>query len=233
MNHRLRLLTFALAATLLLTAAARAAETLVDGATLKGGKPLALKGGEMEVILRPLLFPENLTVLPNGSFKVGEGKERPLKEGQMLSRDGRLMSPDGKLEFVFNHVTMDHGQLTLVKDGERSVISSEFKFENGARVNAEGWITSANNGRRSRLLDGQMLLLSGAGISAQDTVTLKAGKMVVQKDGAQLEVARGRTMMMADGTKVSGDGYVVFKGGKRQQLAEGEIVTLEGAVQKR
>jgi len=205
----------------------------VDGVMLKDGKPYAIKGGEKEIVLRPVSLPGGITVAQDGKFKVGaNGKERPLKEGQLLSKDGRLMSPDGKLEVVFDHVTMDRGQLTVTREGERSSLSAELKLADGARVAPDGWVTSSG-GRRSCLLDGQILLLDGGGFSAQDTVTLRDGKVIVQKDGAQFELAKGRTLAMSDGSKVYGDGYVLLKNGKREQLIEGQIITIEGAVTRR
>jgi len=83
------------------------------------------------------------------------------------------------------------------------------------------------------LLDGQFFRLDGRSITAKDSIALNNGKVTVQKDGSLLTVARGRSLMMNDGTKVMGDGTVIMKDGTPRKLAEGETITVEGVVTRR
>jgi hypothetical protein len=64
-------------------------------------------------------------------------------------------------------------------------------------------------------------------------VTLVNGEVVLQKDGARLKLDRNRVLMMSDGTKVDGKGYLIFADGRKEKLVEGQIVTVEGASSRR
>jgi hypothetical protein len=84
-----------------------------------------------------------------------------------------------------------------------------------------------------RVIDGQLFTPDGQAIPAVDTVSMQRGKVVVQKDGSLLTVNQGRAIMMNEGTKVFGDGRVVRKDGQSAQLAEGEVLTVQGVVKLR
>jgi hypothetical protein len=57
--------------------------------------------------------------------------------------------------------------------------------------------------------------------------------VTVQKEGTQIPIGTGRSIMMNEGTKVFGDGKVVSPDGTVTELTEGEIITLEGVVKLR
>jgi len=203
-----------------------------DAVTLKNGKLLVAAGRGMTPLTNSLALNSEITVLTNATFTVGSGAARPLTEGQMLSNDGRLMSPNGKLELVYDHVTTDLGQVVVVRDGKRSPVTSPLSLPGGATVQPDGWVTPAS-GRRSRLLDGQVIRLDGKSAATEDTVTLRKGEVIVQKDGARLTVARSSLMMMSDGTKVYGNGRIVYRDGREEKLSEGQIIVIEGAASNR
>ena len=73
----------------------------------------------------------------------------------------------------------------------------------------------------------------GTPIPALDTISLQHGKVVVQKEGTRLMIQPGRSIMMNEGTKVFGDGRVVSKDGTITNLAEGQILIIEGVVKLR
>jgi len=203
-----------------------------DAVTMKGGKIFVATGREMTPLTNSLALNSEITVLTNATFSVGSGAARPIAEGQMLSNDGRLMSPNGKLELVYDHVTADLGQVVVVRDGKRSPVTSPLSLPGGATVQPDGWVTPAN-GRRSRLLDGQVIRLDGISAVTEDTVTLRKGEVIVQKDGVPLTVARSSLMMMSDGTKVYGNGRIVYRDGREEKLSEGQIIVVEGASSNR
>jgi len=67
----------------------------VDGVTVKGDTVYCLHGGQMEALTDNLKLPFDIEVRTTGHFKVGDGQERKLEEGQVLRRDGWLVNPDG------------------------------------------------------------------------------------------------------------------------------------------
>jgi hypothetical protein len=228
---------FALAVTtaLVLCAGSRAAESTdlagADRVVFRGGKLLVFKGGESRALEQELKFPGGVTVLTNGTFAVKEGRPRAFKEGQTLSKDGRLLHADGSIETVFDHVAMRRGATFVVKDGESAPVRGEYRLGDGTRVRADGFVFFPD-GRQRYLLDGEVLRLEGGAVAAVDTVTLKNGKVIMQKDGSMLTLERGRTMMMSEGTKVFGEGYLIKRDGTRVDLAEGQIILLEGVVRR-
>ena len=84
-----------------------------------------------------------------------------------------------------------------------------------------------------RVIDGQLFTPDGKTIPAVDTISLQNGIVVVQKEGTQILIGNGRSIMMNDGTKVFGDGNVVSRDGQITALTEGQIITIEGVVKLR
>lgn len=200
----------------------------VDSVTFRDGKMFMVLEGQTLPMTNQVVLPGDIKVQTNGVFKVKDGRERQFKEGQTLDAQGNLHGADGSLSPVVDHVTMNRGRLTVVRDGEPNTPGSGVTLGNGTRVQPDGtYITKA--GRRSRLLDGQILKLEGGEIPAQDTVTLKDGQVTVQKDGSMLRVDKGRSLTMSDGTRVFGDGTVISNDGTKVTLTEGQVLLLPGA----
>jgi len=130
---------------------------------------------------------------------------------------------------VADHVLMKNGHAVLVKDGESSALTQAMTLGNQTRIEPDGMVRTPD-GRSLRLLDGQMYKLDGSPVPTKDTISLKNGKVMVQKDGSAFDVPSGRSLMMNDGTKVFGDGKVIMKDGSRVTLAEGQIIVVTGVV---
>jgi hypothetical protein len=208
-----------------------AQQAAVERVMLQEGKMMVVQGGATNLLEKEISLPNEIKVMTNATFQVNGGKERKLSEGQVLGADGMLTSPNGSVEPVTDHVAIKKGRAILIRDGESSPIGGEFALGNGTRVTGDAYLIRPN-GARIQLLDGQILRLEGQAIPARDTVTLIEGKVRVQKDGSQFDVPAGRSLMMNDGTKVFGDGKVVMKDGTVKQLAEGQILEVEGVVRK-
>jgi hypothetical protein len=133
---------------------------------------------------------------------------------------------------VFDHVTLRVGRVQIVKDGESKPLSGELAFPNGTKVLADGSVRGSGGSLR-RLLDGELLKLDGTAVGVTDTISLKAGKVVLFKDGGRVEVRRGQVISMSDGTRVSGDGSVVYPDGSKVTLKEGETIKVPGVVSAR
>lgn len=210
-----------------LTAAFCASAAEVTAVIRKGDQMLVDRAGQTEPMTADVTLPGDISVSTNGTFRVAGGKPRPLRDGDRLEADGMLTSADGRLVPVFDHLTKQGTQVLLVRDGQSQPLSQPFVLSNGIRVLPDGTL-QLPSGRIRRLLDGQLLSLTGAVIAAHDTVTLRQGVVWVQKDGAQFSLARGRSLMMNDGTKVFGDGNVVRPDGQKLKLVEGQILKLPG-----
>lgn len=200
----------------------------VKSVQFKNGSVLVtLQSGDPQTATNEITLPESIKVMTNGVFTVKGGKNRNLKDGQILGADGNLTSPDGTVQPVADHVVMKGGRLMLVKDGESTPATGEIKLGDGSRVRADGTITGAD-GRLRRMLDGQISKFNGEVIASTDTITVKDGKVILQKDGGRITLKSGQTMMMSDGTKVSSDGTLLKPDGSRSKVGEGEIVKLPG-----
>ncbi len=220
--------------TLLLTLAAISCACLhgeqaasVDRVVFKDAAVWGVKDGATLLLTNEVSLPRDIKVMTNGTFRVKEGKERHFAEGQVLGADGMLISPDGTIKPVFDHVGVVAGKPVIMKDGEVSPLQADTDLPEAGRITPEGYLIDKSGARR-KLLDGEIIDLNGQAIPASDTVILKDGRVMVQKDGASMEVAPGRNLMMNDGSKVFGNGTIVMKDGTRRSLVPDEILKLEG-----
>lgn len=197
----------------------------------RDGKVQVLVGGTAQPIKAPVTFAGGIQINTNGIFKVGGGKERKLENGQAITPDGMLHLPNGTVMPVFDHYLIKGGRAFVVKDGGAPTpVTQNVALPDGSLLTTDASLRLAG-GRIQRLIDGHTLRLDGHVIPTLDTVTLKNGKVVVEKDGAQIPVASSITMN--DGTKVLANGTMVsFDGKKTTRLKEGETITLSGALQR-
>jgi hypothetical protein len=220
---------FAMACFVLAIAAALAQEKTVNSITFLDGKVWILGGVEKTEATNEIVFPGDIKVNTNGVFTVKGGKERQLKPEQVLASDGMLTSPDGTVAPVQDHLIMLNTRVNLVKDGDASPLTSEYRLPDGSRVQPGGEILLPN-GTIRRMLDGQISKLNGTAIPVTDTASMQDGKVVLFKDGGRIVLRRDQVMAMSDGTRVSGDGKVVRPDGSSETLKEGEILKLQGVV---
>jgi hypothetical protein len=202
-----------------------------DGATIKQGKPYSIEGSDLELITTKLDLPLNIVVTTNGNFTVGKGKERALSEGQILKSDGWLISPDGSAEPVFDHVAMSGGKVVVVRDGDSQTLTESMAFPNGLNIGPDG-SCAYPDGAHARLMDGQMFQLDGTPIGSKDTISMKDGKVVVQKEGKLIYLSPSQTIGMNDGTSVRGDGLIWKRDGTPSHLVEGQTIVIPGALVK-
>jgi hypothetical protein len=205
---------------------------LVDSVTVKDAKVYSIQGDQMEILADNLKLPFSVEVSTNGTFTVGSGKERKLLEGQVLRNDGWLLNPDGSIQPVFDHVVMKGAKVLVVRDGKAEPLAKPMTFPNNLYVAPDGSCVYPD-GARTRLMDGQLFRLNGTPILSKDTVTLKNGKVVVQKDGSLITLQPVQLMGMNDGTRVFGKGYIEKPDGTKIQLREGQTILLDGALVKR
>jgi len=204
----------------------------VDSVTVKDKKIYAVRGDQQEVLTDNLKFPLNVEITTNGTFKVGDGKERKLAEGQVILRDGWLVSPDGSVQPVIDHVVMKAGRVLLVRDGQAAPLTQSLSFPNNTGIDPDGYYVYPG-GRRARLNDGEWFRLDGTAIPTKDTATLLNGQVTLQKDGSLISLKPVQIMGMNDGTRVHGDGTIQKFNGETFKLREGQTILIDGPNIKR
>ena len=203
-----------------------------DGVTLKDGQVCSLRGDQSEALTEDLKLPFDVEVKTNGTFTVADGKERKLEEGQVIRRDGWLMNRDGSVEPVFDHVAMKDGRVVIVQDGKVDPLTGSKTFPNNLRIGPDGWCVYPS-GVNNRLMDGQLFRLDGSPILTKDTITLKGGRVLVQRFGKVVSVSGLQIAGMSDGSRVNGSGLLTKMDGTTIQLREGQTVLVDGLLSRR
>jgi len=200
----------------------------VDAVTFKNGNVLCVRGGQSsEVLVDNLKFPFDIEVNPSGSFKVANGQERKLEEGQVLRCDGWLLNSDGSTWPVFDHVAMQNGKVVVVRNGQTETLTASMVFPNHLKIDPDGSCLYPDKSR-ARLVDGQLFRLDGSSVSTKDMITFKNGQVVVQKSGKLISLKPSQIMGMNDGTRVQGDGTLWSRDGTMTRLVEGQTVLVDG-----
>jgi hypothetical protein len=199
----------------------------VDGVTVKGDRVYCIRGEQMEVLKDNLELSPDIEVNTNGYFNVASGRERKLEEGQVLRSDGWLLDQDGSTWPVFDYVAMKEGKVIVVRDGQAETLTAPMTFPNSLKIAPDGSCVYPG-GSSAHLADGQLFRLDGSSIPTKDTVTLKNGRVVVQKSGTLITLLPSEIMGMNDGTRVQGDGTIVNRDGTANRLIEGHTVLVEG-----
>jgi hypothetical protein len=199
-----------------------------EGATCRTNRTLLQQDRELALLETEMTMPGGIEVFTNGTFRVNNGKARQLQEGQLLRPDGNLLNPDGSISPVFDHIAMIGPSVMVFKDGDGEALTDTLVLPDGTGINPDGTYVRPG-GRRSRLVDGQLLTLEGVPISGLDTIRFSNGKVVVYKSGALIPLRAPNIIMgMYDGTRVRGDGIITFRDGTTAQMAEGQTITVEG-----
>ena len=206
-------------------------DNTADGVTMKDGKVYKILGEQLVELEDLVKLPFDVEVNTNGTFKVADGKERGLGEGQIIRSDGWLVGPDGSIQPVFDHVTMQAGRVMVVRDGQAAPLAETMTFPNNLVIQPDGMCTYTQGGT-SRLQDGQLFRMDGAGVTAKDAATLKNGRVVVQRGGSLINLNPGQIMGMNDGGRVYGNGQVERRGGAPTQMREGQTVLFDGVPAK-
>lgn len=204
----------------------------IEGVTKSQGQLVILLSGNRFPLTNDTSLPFGVLVTTNGTFTVEKGKPRDLLEGQVIRSDGNLLNPDGTLMPVFDHLAMKWGKVVVVVDGQSEALAAPKPLADGSTLYPDG-AQVLPGGRRLRLVDGQLLKPDGAWLPVKDTITLKDGKVYVQKDGALLSLKPFQIMGLSDGTKVQGDGTVTRFGGQVIKLEEAQTILVDGVAVKR
>jgi hypothetical protein len=199
-----------------------------DTATCRTNRTQFQHGGDCVALTNIMTMPGGIRVFTNCTFRVNQGKARPLQEGQILRDDGFLLNSDGSVIPVRDHIVMSKGTVMVFKDGEGEALTATLTLPDGTGINLDGSYVRSS-GRRSRLADGQLLTLDGIPIRGLDTISMHNGSVVVYKSGALIPLKSAVVIMgMLDGTRVRGDGLITSPNGTTSQLIEGQTITMPG-----
>ena len=75
----------------------------VEKVVNQDGKVQAQVGGNLLPMKAAVAFPGGILINTNGTFKVNNGTERKLENGQSITPDGMLHKPDGSVGPVTDH----------------------------------------------------------------------------------------------------------------------------------
>ena len=201
--------------------------SMPESVMIMTNRTLVKRGATLTLLAEPVQWAGGIKISTNGTYQVNGGKVRSLQEGQFLRADGFLLNPDHSLVPVWDHLTLNGGQVLVFKDGDITAITDPYNLPDGSIVNPDG--TYSRGTRSARLVDGQLISLEGQSMGGIDTITLTNGKVTVFKSGAIIPLAtRDVIMGMFDGTRVRGDGQVTFTDGTIMQMNEGEMLTVPG-----
>lgn len=223
-----RFLLLLLSALFFATAFSVVAAESVAAVIAKKGVTYSWNDGQTAALTEDLMFPDSVQIFTNATFTVADGPDRVLKPGQILRRDGWLVGADGSVQPVVDHVVVKEGRVYVVRDGQASQLTAPMNFPNGMTINPDR-TGGGLPGGRLRLLDGEVFRLNGTAIQAKDTVTLRNGQVVVQKDASLITLGSAQMMGMSDGTRVFGRGAIQKPDGTVIELREGQTVLVDGA----
>ena len=199
-----------------------------EGVTCRTNRTLLKRGGELSLLQDEMTLPGGIVVFTNGTFRINKSKERQLNEGQILRPDGYLLNPDGSIMPAFDHITMSGPKVMVFKDGQGEPLTDTLVLPDGTGINPDGTYARPS-GRRSRLVDGQLLTLEGVALPTLDTIRFSNGKVVVYKSGALIPLQSPNVIIgMYDGTRVRGDGLITYRNGATSPMTEGQVITVEG-----
>jgi hypothetical protein len=198
-----------------------------DSFTCITNRTLLRHDAELTLVTADKPLDGGILVFTNGTYSVNKGKIRTLQPGQYLRTDGFLVNPDNSIVPVFDHITQEGGRVMVFKDGDGTAITGPLTLPDGSIINPDG--SYSRGTKRARLVDGQLLTLSGGVINRLDTITYKDGRVFVYKNGVIIPLQTPDVIMgMYDGSKVRGDGFVTFGDGSTLQLTNGQMVTVTG-----
>lgn len=199
----------------------------VESVFCKEGKFWVAADGTTAEISSDTKLPHEVIVKTNGVYTVNKGRERKLLEGQRINKDGSMLKPDGSIGPVYDHIAVKGGKVLLVRDGDAVALTGPMPLPNGAVLYTDSSMIKPG-GMKVRLVDGQLFQMDGTPIAAKDTISLQSGKVVLQRDGSLMTLLPIQVTEMSDGTRVTGAGLITYRDGRKVQLTEGQIITVDG-----
>src|ERR1051325_377533 len=110
----------------------------VEKVVNQDGKVQAQVGGSLVPMKAAVAFPGGILINTNGTFKVNNGTERKLENGQSITPDGMLHKPDGSVGPVTDHYVIQGARVYVVKDGAAPApVTQTVVFPDGSSLSTD------------------------------------------------------------------------------------------------
>ncbi len=220
--------------------------------TLKKGKFYWVnKDGKPTLISETQIIEGQTKVSPLGEILAKSGLKVQIKENEMLGLDAlpikvmKIASPSTTTTSGNVFVAMKEGKVYVIKNGKPSLVTENTIVDGKLKLTVQG-VAISKTGKKAVLKDGDVINLdAGPGtseilskinsidskkteipISSSNYVTLINGKVFQIKDGKNIPIEKNT--ILEGVLKVSADGTIFTKGGKKILLKESMKVGLNG-----
>jgi hypothetical protein len=131
-------------------------QPVFDYVTMKGANVLVVRDGKAVTLTKPMTFPNNMNIAPDGSCVYPDGARTRLMDGQLFRLNGTpILSKDT--------ITLIKGRVVVQKDGSLITLNSVqiMGMNDGTRVYGKGYIEKPD-GTTIQLREGRTILVDGA-----------------------------------------------------------------------
>jgi hypothetical protein len=131
-------------------------EPVMDHLAMVEGKPTLVRDGQAEVLTKTMIFPNQLTVDPDGACVYPSGQRSRLADGQMFRMDGSVIPNLDAASLIKGRVVVQRGG-TLIPLQPIQIMG----MNDGTRVYGTGLIQKLD-GTTFQLYEGETILIEGA-----------------------------------------------------------------------
>ncbi|HZI31443.1 MAG TPA: DUF6799 domain-containing protein, partial [Candidatus Binatia bacterium] len=131
-------------------------------------------------------------------------------------------------------VTVKGGKAYYIRGEELKPITNELTLPFDVEMNTNGIFKIGDDGKERKLQEGQVIRSDGwltspdgAVQPVYDHIAVKAGRVVVVRDGQGNALAE--SMTCTNGLNLAPDGWCVYPGGRRARLLDGQLFQLDGS----
>ncbi|HEX8548187.1 MAG TPA: DUF6799 domain-containing protein [Cytophagaceae bacterium] len=206
--------------------------TVKEGVVMRDGKMMKIsKAGTLDPLEEDLTL-SDAVVSKTGEVKYTNGGKLRLKNGEVLTKNGKLMMLEDQVQNV-EGVAVRDGKLILIKDGGVTLVDNDTYLNNDGKISGEG-IVEYKSGFKYKIKEGEIVTLDGQIMRRKDDqmdadgIIMRGGKVLRYDKGKP--VVADKDFTMANGAKVSPDGTVLTKDGMKINLREGDVLNSKGDI---
>ncbi len=139
----------------------------MDGIFVDDGKVMVRKDGKTEPMAADMKLEDGTMVMLDGNVKTTEGNTIMLKDGDMLSLEGKISN--------VNRYEMEDGKMMVKRDGKKMIMTAPAVIGDGTKVMLDGTIMT-KDGESKMLKDGQEVDWEGR-VKRASNINSKPGKL--------------------------------------------------------
>lgn len=201
-----------------------------DNVLYKDGKMQQTKSGKVFLMEKDLKTDNGFVITRDGNVVAPDGSVTKLKNGQVVSMDGKIMD-HGNTKLKKDGFRMHDGKIYATVGGSENVLKEDTTLANGTKVSTKGEVL-AKDGTSMKLSEGQKLDMAGMLVKHNgrdsDHARIKDGKVIWSEAGKDKLLEDTKTL--GNGTKLMLDGSIRLSDGTVRQLKEGDLITTDGEV---